>query len=51
MKYVAVGFKVNRMKSIFYISDEEIANFLNRLANKMEEEEPDFVSIRCVRDE
>lgn len=48
MKYIAVGFKVNKDRSVFYISDDEheLAEFLNRLANKIDQTNPDFVSLR-----
>lgn len=50
MKYVAVGFKVDKDKSIFYTKDDDLIRFLDRLYRNIKAHEPDFVSLRMVRD-
>lgn len=49
MKYVAVGFKVNKSRSIFYIKEDNLLAFLSLLEARIEAKDPDFVSLRMVR--
>lgn len=50
MRYVAVGFRVNTSRSIFYIKDSSIDEFLVKLKHQIHLKDPDFVSLRTVRD-
>lgn len=48
-KFVAVGFKVNQSRSIFYIKSEGLDELLRKLRNSINHYEPDFVSLRMVK--
>ena len=50
MTYVAVGFKVDKSRSIFYIKDPNIEIFIHKLLRRMSTTDPDFVSIRRSRE-
>ena len=52
MKYIAVGFKVNQDRSIFYLKcPTDLEYFLGKLAVEIEKKNPDFVSLRMVKEE
>lgn len=50
MKYVAVGFKVNQDRSIFYIKHDNLDDFLIALGSRINMKDPDFVSLRFVKE-
>jgi len=47
--YVAVGFKVNEPNSIFYFKEADLIRFSNRLRDAIVTYNPDFVSLRIVK--
>lgn len=50
MKYVAVGFKINQDRSIFYFKTNIFEVFISKLRDAIEREKPDFVSLRMVKE-
>jgi len=50
MKYVAVGFKVDKPISLFYYKTSNLDNFIRNLKLNIEKHKPDFVSLRMVRE-
>jgi len=50
MKYVAVGFKVTSSRSIFYLKETTLVMFMAKLEDKIKAKNPDFVSLRMVRE-
>lgn len=50
MIYVAVGFKINSSRSIFYVKEKTLDDFLASLEREIKKKSPDFVSLRFVRE-
>ena len=48
-KYVAVGFRVDTARSIFYFKMADLTDFIAKLERMIEIHEPDFVSLRMVK--
>lgn len=50
MIYVAVGFKIDNPRSIFYVKEKTLEAFIPMLKAKIKDKNPDFVSLRFVRE-
>lgn len=46
MIYIAVGFKVNQARSIFYIKEKNLSRFIVKVKLAIMKKDPDFISIR-----
>lgn len=47
--YVAVGFRVDTSRSIFYFKEPDVIRFFEKLRNAVVDNNPDFVSLRMVK--
>jgi len=47
--YVAVGFRVDKSNSVFYIKEADITRFFEKVRNAVVDKDPHFVSLRIVR--
>lgn len=48
--YVAVGFRVDTSRSVFYFKEPDLIRFSNRLRDCIVTYDPDFVSLRMVKE-